>query len=207
MAKGVDAVYNKATQWGILVNPGVLKWWCFKGALAENRWVFRESQDGWEFNCERLHFSFFWKLFWDVLLCFLHSLSIVLLVPLHESIQLSLSFKTLLVAEAAEVSMINACIKACATASEWSKALHLFSLIKKPNFFYLDPLVRACSNSKAWVQAGGFWMFDPWLGDPCFWQMFFFGALEGIKVDSFLSNVWSCFISKKASRYLGKRSG
>lgn len=63
-----------------------------------------------------------------------------------------------LVAEAAEVSMINACIKACATASEWSKALHLFSLIKKPNFFYLDPLVRACSKSKAWVQAGGIWM-------------------------------------------------
>ena len=59
-----------------------------------------------------------------------------------------------LVAEAAEVSMINACIKACATSSEWSKALHLFSLIKKPNFFYLDPLVRACSKSSARVQAG-----------------------------------------------------
>ena len=87
-------------------------------------------------------------------LCFLHSLSIALLLPLHKSIHFFRVSKHNLVAKAAEVSMINACIKACATASEWSKALHLFSLIKKPNFFYLDPLVRACSKSSARVQAG-----------------------------------------------------
>lgn len=105
-----------------------------------------------------------------------------------------------LVAEAAEVSMINACIKACATASEWSKALHLFSLIKKPNFFYLDPLVRACSKSSARVQAGGIWMFDS-MRWPCFLtDVVFFGCFGRIKVAQHMKNVWSCFNLYKTHR-------
>ena len=199
MAKGVDAVYNKTTQWGILVKKSR----CVEMMVL--RWVFGESQDGWEFNCAHLQFSIFIsKVFWNVMFSSLFVNSFIGISPWIHPISVKFQNTTW------SLRLLR-----CRWLTLASKLVQRHLNGQKPCISFRWSRNPTSSTWILWcvhvakVLPGyrrGIWMFDPW-GDHVFCRCCFFWCFGRIKVAQHMKNVWSCLNLKHIAIYFGKRSG